>query len=878
MTFPRHSLDVGLTQASATDKARRMNKPQSSSPVASWRDHFPVGVFADPATAAVRTIGGGAAHAIAIQTVSQVPEALAHPDSGIAANNLRYLMLVNSSWQGDQSGGLHSAYEANRAGGHVWTVAGPNTELNTDWFNNEGIGHTDGQADAVAGPIVSFYEQHPGVLAYYLLDDVNTSTQAGRVATLSRAFDRAGTKARPATGAYISITARDAILNGCNTPLLFTAHYPVGYDLVGNPMPEGDFHQGVWGGLDSIDVIESDFGNAEPRPVARWMILQAHQVGGTGIGALRYPTPNEMKAQFWDAIGYADYVKGIFWFQWPDQAATWDGLGSAASAARLRAAHELADRLTPEIRARLLPLSTAPSQKFTASGGGNTGYAIDYADAFVRTLYHAAADTYYCVVRNHSTSTANVTISSASLSGDLVNLETGTRYALPATVSLAALDGTIFVHDPAYGVPPEVLDVSLTPRQWRQQHWAYRGGPNYRSPASIRTWPNVVSVGAGANLQAAVDAAPDRTTFSLAAGATYGRVVLIGRSHLAFVSANPANKATVRGFELHTHEHALRYHTVGAVSGWIDWVLPERNNDLESQEALLHGARDIVLKDLKLIQEPGFCAILQPNGRTEYVAVYGMGMRDVLIEGCDVSGYKAADAGGNCSNAPTFHFGNIIFSSGVRNVVVRECSLAGANNDGGYAFPWSVYMDGPRGCAVCYNDLPNNDYGSGFLFLTNDDLTADYDRDGMVDVWDEARNAKYVAVFGNTTKYLGTFVSYSGEHGFVCENTLNLGLNGYTFMEIGARASRLWATHRHYYVHAGTEVADNTVLNGGYPINGFVRHDTFSEPNGASVGNTTLTGNRVQGDVSTWIVELNGPTGILSNNTESDNLDNWTPP
>jgi hypothetical protein len=249
-----------------------------------------------------------------------------------------------------------------------------------------------------------------------------------------------------------------------------------------------------------------------------------------------------------------------------------------------------------------------------------------------------------------------------ALIGALVSLETGTRYRLGVdAISLPALDGTILLHDPEIGVPATLPDLSVDVETvWWANHWANPASSQYRPPSAIPTHPRVVTVAAGDNLQAKIDAAPDYTTFVLDHTGTFARCRIIERRRLHFISSsvnNPAQRPTCRGFDIFGSRYAVNYNPIVedgiTYPGFQPMVAGSGGTAAEikaSQDAWFNPANDFIFRDIDFISDGSlvyyrkwnvFGTVWNSNHWEENTAIGMRCVRDVLIERCAVSGYKS---------------------------------------------------------------------------------------------------------------------------------------------------------------------------------------------------------------------------------------------
>ncbi len=893
-----------------------------------YRKHFPFGIFADAGQQCTVRAVDGIATPLNINTALGVKGMVRHPDVGVKATGLQYIGWTNQQpYSQETLADLSGTIEAEVKGGKVWQLCAPMSKplvendsgWDNGWFHTayDPEFHTQAAADAIAANYAPIYEDHPSVLAFNLRDDAAPDM---RSVLAVRAMQNA---TGIPTACMWPSGAPEADL-GDDLHLLLTYHYPCGHHADGSvtPTAEGDFHRStfsIYGDGDWVDRLRWALTD-HPDDVPAWLMLQAHDTttGEPPSSRLRYPTSRELRKQVWVAIG--EGFKGLFWFAWSEQSGQWDGLCNPSRAADMTVASEMAHRITPEIRRVLLrskkyKVNGTITELFTTSGGGAT-YASpateNYASAYVATLYDANRDEYSCVVCNHATTTESVTISSATLDGKLVNMETGEEYWLPATVSLPALDGAIFRHDPAYGVPMTDPDLGVDVETWLSTHWAVEqipgksASPNYR--AAILLHPDVQMVTTNDDLQDAIDAVPDGTTLRLAAGGTYeGTIRMVGRERIHIISDNPANKAAMRRVEIFGSAQALAYD--GAVidgdyhngfnvrlgtpadpnhdAAFLAWENPKR--DFLFQQIDFESDGDLLYYNWYGNGSGGW----KHDHRAVNMPVFLRNVRDVLFETCTFSGYQMGadpanpDTTGEVEVVPvtpginTHHDGFISGNSGLTNIIARDCVF---NGDTDVGYPWCFFLDGARGSGTINCDMTGR-YRQGLvLFLTNDDYTGDWDNstDGGIGLSldHQQRNCRFCFVIGGDilTTASSPFIQFTGfSNAVLAPNVLN-GNGNVAFIEFVGRGSRDALKNKgHRYHHLYNVVRGVTAPNGAdFPQ--FVRHNGGStgvaQPTPHNLlGQTTIADNVVAGTVTAWHGTLAGSWGSDGGDVATNNTD-----
>lgn len=873
--------------------ATRWNPDEPSPAVAD--DYFP---FALAVSSSALTVPIGGTD-IDPMTPAGLPKLIHDPESGLLPNGITDVALFDSGYVAYEAVSGQAATIHASGSGRVRIIAGLHRDLEGSRWMGKASVPADGYAtlDALLTAPLAYYATNPSVMAYILADDVTATSDP--VDTLAQqAMDRVQTldvAHRPASASYLD---GGPTIPPMEVGVFGSGSYPCRWVSTGVKRVEGDFSKNDvtfpdWQVLARAHVTDRF-------PGARiWWWAQAHKLGDGSVPTLHlaYPTAREIRKQVWELIGSG--ITGIIWFVYQDDSATdeWDGVANPTSRARFEAIAEMQHRISPGIRRRLLRCRpTEANDEFTASGGGSGGAWLytNYADAYISTLFDATSDTYYVVVCNRSTSTANVAIDSAAHAGSLVNLETGASINVGNVVSLPPLDGAIFRFVPVpfggdYGVPHYVPDGAWTTEEAWAEHWTNPASVNYVASGEIQHWPDQIVVGASDDLQAIVDAAPDGTTFLLAANGEYDGLRLTARQHLHFVADDPLNKPIIHGTLILGHAEltdplGLYPRANGPapnVGGYTNWVIKVVTaKDAACLATYLDPPRDILFENIRI--EPIAGALTEHNYHTPNTwlvpEVAGMvsadwpgrnipvgvaAMADVCFDGCEFRDWVYTNTSGTDVSGPMpfNHSGIFHNTGGVHNFVVRNCTLeCGTYQDGQGAWHSIFYMDGGMGCAFVDNTISGAWKGLHALFLCNDDLAGmdDLDQDGLAG-WDkvmETPSGRYNFVVGND-RFITTM---RGFNTLVAENSMPLSA---TWSSSSSQAvlieAQCWkggsapSTPVLEYHFLDNVVRDNTIT--GLTISSsaaFVRHATPSTSCGNQVGQTTISGNVVSGTVVAW--------------------------
>jgi hypothetical protein len=832
---------------------------------------------------------------------------LRNPVSGYVPNHLTYPFFAFSvpAVQEDTQF-VSQKLDDNKVGGPLYHSVTPTgrtgatgTGIEAEYYQADPQFWTDAFADQLVQPIVTNYQDHPSLLAYNLDDDVSFfgNPNADAVIKIAESFQRNDPYGRPAT--FIGLFPNDHnYWADYDCKLVSTYIYPCGYYADGvTPTAEGDFMSArvhvnapmVSGATqrDWVDYLRWWFSYV-PSGAYIWLFLQTHSTT-TGTNGLREPTPREYRKQFWIAVG--EGVKGIYWFR-GDLAldSPTPGLFDVTRRAYLDVASELSDRLNLKTRQRLLKCRRV-TDLFTTSGGGAsyvTPTAHSYPSAYKSTLLHEDG-TYYVVICNHSTSTATVTINSATKSGRLQNMETGEYIRVGGTWSCRPLDGTIFEFVPDLGVPDVKPTFGYgTVEAWWDTHYANPTSANYIPPGAIQTYPREVTVAPG-NLEAALNSEPQYTTFRLQAGNHPWMNEIVGKRRFALIADDPLNRPVLRGIDIFGTSYALQYNNEGG-TGFPAHLITLRTP--AALEAWRNPADGIIIRDIDFRSDGELVkyAYYQfPNGnwnhdhRWENVAIFMRNVRGVLIESCTAAGYvlgtpdtdptvtQTQTTYNAVGAVPNTHEGIFCGNAGIENVVIRDCDFEGTLNVA-VRIHNATFFDGARG--VVQHDIRTTGKFSGLsLVLTNGDfsfdenfdgsITRDELRDGWSNVWSEWNvNA---ATYGQNNGF-----ALMGGNNLIKGGNINLGGGSMTWpVQIACKAPLAALTAQGIFYTAWTNVIDDLDITGS--VTTFLEHDVDqgivggnpNHPYRSRVGYSTVKNCNVSGTVGTWIATKAGATATV---------------
>jgi hypothetical protein len=892
-------------------------------PFAEYRHHFPVGIRLG-GDVDVYTPGS---HDTTLNLNNNYNSGwrrwIQDPVIGLRENNFEYVDATSaqigvgtgsSEWLGGSDPILPKIDTSTRTGKRFHLVFGTEAEqIIKDVLEDPTADYTDASAAVATYFAASSVETHRSIIAWQMGDDITTGHQGTQAIHLAHAFQDQDPYGRPCL--YVctdnNVWAADSDLR-----VGFTYAYPCGVRPDGDVSPEGDFHRSTYasvpdlggGGADWVDAIRQRTA-ALPAGVPLWFHLQVHGnalMGGTGwsTSAIRKPTANEMRAMFWIAV--AEGIKGLFWLTWGSNPGLTEGLAHISENVDRRAvASELSSRLTPSIRTALLECDLLRDVNgdvvdlFTATGGGLSGIDIPYPNAHITTQQHRKSGTYYVTVVNHSTSSASITLDSATEMGQFVNLETGERLPLGGAITLAGLDGTIFRFDTMTSSRIVPIDYSEHPDTRWARHWANGGNPDAVPPVPPSPWyipsgtiplhAHEVTV-TPATIQQAIDDATIPTTFLLEPG-YYGddSIFIVNKSHLHFTCADPLDRPVVVQFIPIQTFKGFDYHVwAGNTKSTLDPEFMEGWND---------GPRDLIFRgiDFRGIPEPPVETRTYDGTMSEISSWGSIGIsarmvQDVLVEDCTFDEYvaphiEAIDSYTASSfdyvQAPSGHLGLISTGSQCNHWVVRDCTFNGYIRGGNFGYPYAFFADGAHGNVLAECGTTGKFHIGEVLLLTNNDHEFDQDQDGIYSPHNE-RHGQFNVIYKNNFNQASGALRIRLRTGttLIAENDFTINVAGSDIVFIEGQADPYNQTRwRHFYrfytnvirnnrIHCNLTNFVTTNANGGYanlsPANN-------TNPLRGRIGYTEVIDNDCDGTVSgSWLADASdtptdGPDIITGN-------------
>ena len=160
----------------------------------------------------------------------------------------------------------------------------------------------------------------------------------------------------------------------------------------------------------------------------------------------------------------------------------------------------------------------------------------------------------------------------------------------------------------------------------------------------------------------------------------------------------------------------------------------------------------------------------------------------------------------NFVDPKTHHRGLVSGNAVLDNIWFRNVRFAGKER-------YALYLDGLHGGGVIDSQIDGPFGSGGLLFLTNDDLSRDYNNNGSLEMG-ELRTANHVAVAYNTfSGYLYNGIAIMGRDSIVYKNTM-LATIGNAFVSIESKSSHV--DRNLIYKYIGNMVINNKVKNVKY--------------------------------------------------------------
>ena len=280
-------------------------------------------------------------------------------------------------------------------------------DLYTQWWDRSAASTSIETARQVIGPMVDQLRVHPSIRGYNLIDDA--TPDKNELMRLAVQVFRERDPGHPASPMMVEKDLGQQVFDYVQPDAFLTYNYPADETTTACS----------WART-FVDEIRYTT-RTKPASVPLWLVLQTHQTTFGSVGSrLRYPGAEEVRLQNWIAVG--EGAQGIWWFIYSSQQG-W--LGLRDQPVLYAEVGDLARRTTA------LPRLTKQVDQVAAGS--------DYASTMVDSngeRYVVAANT-SCVARD-------VTLTSTSSAGRLLDVETGETFSFGQRIPFRGGDGRIF--------------------------------------------------------------------------------------------------------------------------------------------------------------------------------------------------------------------------------------------------------------------------------------------------------------------------------------------------------------------------------------------------------------------------------------------------
>jgi hypothetical protein len=311
--------------------------------------------------------------------------------------------------------------------------------------------------------------------------------------------------------------------------------------------------------------------------------------------------------------------------------------------------------------------------------------------------------------------------------------------------------------NPEYGVDVEV---------WWAAHPFNPESANHQ-PAIVSPEPRLNVVDYGNSIQRAIDALPPQGgTVVLPPGEYTGGFTISARNNVHIIADGGA---VIKG------HCRVAVDPIAHDYGAFDTMLHAGNP--KAWQALNNPTRNFYFKQLTFDGEG-----------TQVSALALQRVRDVVFDRCVFQNFRDPRAG---------HPGLVNGHMGLHNIWFRHCHFVGSCR-------WVTYLDGTHGSGMIACRVEKN-FSAGFLFLTNDDFTEDYNGGGDIQP-DEMRCAKYIAIYRCAfAGGIGSLTNYQGAHLLVKGCTTDTPVK--TVVGYDSRFSWAWPEIVYPFLHS--KIIDN---------------------------------------------------------------------
>ncbi len=324
------------------------------------------------------------------------------------------------------------------------------------------------------------------------------------------------------------------------------------------------------------------------------------------------------------------------------------------------------------------------------------------------------------------------------------------------------------------GVPDLPVNYAQDAKSWWNEHPFNQESPNYRPEISSPANQVNVLTEYNGDIQSAINALPATGgTLVFPEGVYTGTFSLIDRDNIHFIGQgnvviNLTAEGVIAGCQMST--------VYSDISGQVAVKNPT------AIECVTTGrTKNIYFKNLTF-----------DGMNTQLQAMSLSASKNIVFDTVTFQNFVDPKAS---------HRGLVSGNAVLDNIWFRNVRFAGKER-------YALYLDGLHGGGVINSQIDGPFGSGGLLFLTNDDLSRDYNNNGYLEM-DELRTANHVAVAYNTfTGYLYNGISIMGRDSLVYKNTAQAAI-GNSFVTIESKSSHV--DKKLVYNYFGNIVSENKI-------------------------------------------------------------------
>jgi hypothetical protein len=393
---------------------------------------------------------------------------------------------------------------------------------------------------------------------------------------------------------------------------------------------------------------------------------------------------------------------------------------------------------------------------------------------------------------------------------------------------------------PWNGVPDLPINYSQDVKTWWDAHPFNKESPNYRPDITSPSNQVNVQTQFGGNIQAAINSLPaSGGTLIFPAGTYSSTFQLIDRDNVHFIGQgnvviNLTAEAVIAGCQMSTVYADISAQVAAKNPTAIECITTGRTKNIYFKNLTFDGM----------------------NARLQAISISAS--KNILFDNVTLQ---------NFVDPLDHHRGLVSGNAVLDNIWFRNTHFVGKER-------FALYLDGLHGGGVIDSVVEGNFGSGGFLFLTNDDLSRDYNNNGTLEMG-ELRTANHVVVAYNT--YAGPIfngANFTGRDSMVYKNT-SLGTIGNALGYFDSKSSHV--DKNLVYDYYGNMVIGNKTKGLKYLMEIKASVTCPLVTNCSHEGKYTVTNNVVEGagNFVKPVNEINTEFGsILPPNIQSNNCIN----